>query len=118
MKRIILIIISILLMSTMAQAAIINLRATWTANAETDLAGYNLYRTDGTRLKLNPTIIVIPAVQYDFSVTVPDNSFGIMTFVLTAVDATGNESLDSNTASRIYDLVPPVRPTGFIINFR
>lgn len=118
MKRIILIVLAVLLMSTMAQAAIINLRATWTANIETDLAGYNLYRTDGTRLKINPTLIVIPAVQYDFSVTVPDNSTGTMTFVLTAVDTTGNESPDSLTASRVYDLVPPVRPTGFIINFR
>lgn len=118
MKRIILIVVAILLMSTMAQAAIINLRATWTANIETDLAGYNLYRTDGTRLKINPTLIVIPAVQYDFSVTVPDNSTGTMTFVLTAVDATGNESPDSLAASRVYDLVPPVRPAGVIINFR
>jgi len=101
-----------------APCAVLNLRATWTANTEPDLAGYNLYRTDGTRLKINPALILIPAVLYNFSVTVPDNSTGTMTFVLTAVDAMGNESLDSNTASRLYDLVPPAKPIGMIINFQ
>ena len=122
MKRIILwlsaILIAILLGTGISYAAVLNLRATWTANLETDLAGYNLYRTDGTRLKLNPTLIVIPAVLYNFSVTVPDNSTGTMTFVLTAVDTTGNESLDSLTANRTYDLVPPARPTTLGVNFQ
>jgi len=118
MNRIVLMVLAMVFMSSVAFGAILNLKATWTANTETDLAGYNLYRTDGTRLKINPTLIIIPAIQYDFSVTVPDNSTGTMTFVLTAVDQTGNESLDSLTASKVYDLVPPVRPTGFIINFR
>ena len=86
------------------------------------MAGYNLYRTDGTRLKLNPALIPflttgVPTAQYLFSLTVPDNSSGTMTFVMTAVDTSGNESLDSNTASKIYDLVPPVKPTGLMISF-
>src|SRR3990172_6332966 len=102
--KLILVVLAILLTVGMAEAAILNLRATWVSNTETDLAGYNLYRTDGTRLKINPALILIPLVQYNFSVTVPDNSTGTMTFVLTAVDAMGNESLDSNTASRLYDL--------------
>ena len=122
MKRIVLwlsvVLIAVMVGVSISYAAVLNLRATWTANTETDLAGYNLYRTDGTRLKLNPVIIAIPAVNYNFSVTVPDNSTGTMTFVLTAVDTAGNESLDSLTASRVYDLVPPVKPVGFIINFQ
>ena len=122
MKRIILwlsvVLIGVMVGVSIGYAAVLNLRATWTANTETDLAGYNLYRTDGARLKLNPIIIAIPAVNYNFSVTVPDNSTGTMTFVLTAVDTAGNESLDSLTASRTYDIVPPSRPVGFIINFQ
>lgn len=106
------------LMAAPSFGAIINLKATWTPNTEADMAGYNLYRTDGTRLKLNPALIPHPPVlPYTFSVTVPDNSSGTMTFVLTAVDSSGNESLDSITASKAYDLIPPVKPTNLSINF-
>jgi hypothetical protein len=118
MKRIILMVLAMVLMASCAFGAIINLKATWTANTETDMAGYNLYRTDGTRLKLNPTLISHPPVlPYNFSVNVPDNSSGTMTFVLTAVDTTGNESLDSIAASKPYDLIPPAKPTGLMIIF-
>jgi hypothetical protein len=118
MKRIVLMVLAMVLMASCAFGAIINLRATWTPNTEADMAGYNLYRTDGTRLKLNPALIVHPPVlPYLFSVTVPDNSSGTMTFVLTAVDNSGNESLDSIAASKSYDLIPPARPTTLIINF-
>jgi len=118
MKRIILLAIGIVLMASVSWAAIINLKATWTPNTETDMAGYNLYRTDGTRLKLNPALIPhSPVLPYLFSVTVPDNSSGTMTFVLTAVDTSGNESADSITASKSYDLIPPVKPISLSISF-
>jgi hypothetical protein len=121
MKKIFLAIIVVLLtglISSSCYGAIINLKATWTMNTETDVVGYNLYRTDGTRLKLNPTLIPHPAVQpYLFSVTVPDNSSGTMTFVLTAVDTSNLESLDSDTASKTYDLVPPAKPAKPNITF-
>jgi endoglucanase len=101
-----------------ASGATLSLKATWTPNTEPDMAGYNLYRTDGTRLKLNPALIPHPPVlPYSFSLTVPDNSSGTMTFVLTAVDTSGNESPDSNTASKTYDLAPPAAPKAFSITF-
>lgn len=117
MKKLALV-LAILLTPVLSFGAILNLKATWTPNTETDLAGYNLYRTDGTRLKINPALIPASIVQpYLFSVTVPDNSSGTMTFVLTAVDTSGNESSDSIPANRVYDLVPPTRPIGFTVNF-
>jgi len=117
MKKIILI-MAIVLMASSTFGASISLKAIWTPNTEADMAGYNLYRTDGTRLKLNPALIPHPPVlPYNFIVSVPDNSSGTMTFVLTAVDSIGNESPDSNTASRPYDLVPPAKPVGLTVGF-
>ena len=116
MKRIILIIISILLMSTtLVFGATLNLRATWTANVETDMASYKLYRTDAGRVLIGT--IPHPTVLYLFPITVPDGSQGVLTFVLTAVDTNNNESLDSNPASYTYnvDTIPPLRPGGLAI---
>ena len=112
MKRIILVVISILLTSTLVFGASLNLRATWTANTEPDMASYNLYRTDGARLKINTVPIVHPITTYDFTVTVTDGSGGNLTFVLTAVDTNNNESGDSVTAPLAYnlDVTPPVAP--------
>ena len=110
MKRIILIIISFLLMSTLVFGASLNLRATWTPNTEPDMASYKLYRTDGTRILIGT--ILHPTATYDFSVTVPDGSEVLVTFVLTAVDLTGNESGDSNVASYPFDQKPPAAPVG------
>jgi hypothetical protein len=86
------------------------------------MAGYNLYRTDGTRTKINATLIPFltggtPTAQYSFTVTAPSGAAGTMTFVMTAVDTSNNESLDSSTASYSYDLAAPAAPGGFpIIN--
>ena len=111
-------VLAILIAALPAQAAILSLKATWTPNTETDMASYNLYRTDGTRLKINPAPIAHPPVlPYTFSITVPDNSSGTLTFVLTAVDRSGNESADSVPATLVYDLVPPSRPTGLSVGY-
>jgi len=118
MNRIVLMILAMVMMASLVFGASLNLKATWTPNTETDMAGYNLYRTDGTRLKLNPALIPHPPIfPYLFSVTVPDNSSGTITFVLTAVDTSGNESVDSIAANKTYDLIPPARPVGLNINF-
>jgi hypothetical protein len=117
MKRIILLTISILLLSSLVFGASIPLKATWDSNTETDVAGYNLYRTDGGRIKLNATLMPHPPVlPYLFSITVPDNSQGTATFVMTAVDMVGNESLDSVTVSFPFDLLRPLAPGGFKIS--
>jgi hypothetical protein len=100
-----------LLVPLSSEAASIALKAIWTANADTVTTGYKLYRTDGTRILIG----AIPGkttVQYLFTITVPDNSIGTATFVMTATSAT-KESGDSNTASYPFDLTPmPAVPAG------
>lgn len=114
MKRIILISLSLIFLSSIVFGASIPLKATWTPNTETDMAGYNLYRTDGARVKINTGLISHPpSLPYTFSITVPDNSEGTAAFVLTAVDITGNESPDSGTANYPFDFKAPAAPGGF-----
>ncbi len=99
-----------------ALCAQLNLRATWTANTEPDMKEYRLYRTDGTRTLIG--VIPHPTVQHDFSLTIPDNSSGTLTFVLTALDTAGNTSADSVPASFPYDLLAPTAPRNIIIIIR
>jgi hypothetical protein len=76
MKKIGLGLVIVMFFCGSAFGASLSLRANWTPNTETDMAGYNLYRTDGTRLKLNPALIPHPPVlPYNFNITVPDNSW-------------------------------------------
>jgi hypothetical protein len=98
-----------------AFSATLNLKATWTANTETDMKEYRVYRTDGTRALIGT--IAHPATSYNFSVTVPDQSAGTITFVITAVDTTNNQSADSTPSSYTYnlDLTPPAAPRGLVI---
>ena len=97
-----------------AFGATLNLKATWTANTEADMASYKLYRTDGTRTLIGT--ISHPSTSYNFSVTVVNNSSGTLTFVLTAVDTTGNESADSVAASFPYDLLAPTAPKSLTVS--
>jgi hypothetical protein len=98
--------------------ATLNLRATWTANTETDMRDYRLYRTDGTRTLIGT--IPHPNTSYNFSVTVPDLSSGTLRFVLTAVDTNNNESLDGSPASYSYnfDTIPPAAPRNLSVQMQ
>ena len=114
------ILFAIFLFALNAHAATLNLKATWTPNTESDMAGYNLYRTDGTRTKVNATLIpfltgTTPTNTYSFSITVADSTTGTLSFILTAVDTSANESGDSNTATYPFDFVAPKAPTGLTI---
>ena len=86
--------------------ATLNLTATWTANTESDMKEYRLYRTDGTRTLIGAT--PHPNTSYPFAVTVPDGSSGTLKFVLTAVNTNNDESTDSNTATYSYNLSPTI----------
>lgn len=91
--------------------ATLPLKAIWTApttNTDgtpiTDALTYNLYRTDGTRTKINSSPITSPGTSsspYLFSTSVTGS--GTATFVVTAVDTvSGNESADSTSAGYAY----------------
>ena len=86
------------------------LTASWTANTETDMKEYQLFRTDGTRVLIGT--IPHPTATYDFSVTAPDGEDYTLTFALVAVDTAGNKSPDA-TAPFLSNLKPPAVPKGF-----
>jgi hypothetical protein len=98
-----------------AFGASVSLKATWTANTEPDMKEYQLYRTDGTRTLVGT--IQHPTTTYNFSVTIPDQTAGTLTFVLVAVDTNNNPSPDSLPASYSYnsDTIPPARPGGLTV---
>ena len=70
-----------------------HLDLSWAINPETDLAGYNVYRSEGvggSETKLNPQLLPTPAFR-DMNAQ-PGRSY---TYTATAVDRTGNESAHS-----------------------
>jgi hypothetical protein len=70
---------------------------TWIPNAETDLAGYNVYRQEPDQVsgrKLNSGLVTTPAFRDDQ--TAAGHTY---TYVVSAVDARGNESARSQPAS-------------------
>jgi len=121
MKWVVIASIMLMVVCGSALGATLNLKATWTpptTNADgtplTDLASYNLYRTDSGRTLIG-NISSTAAQPYLFSVTV--NSSTTLTFVITAVDTSGNESADSNTASYSYNsnTVAPSAPKNLSV---
>jgi hypothetical protein len=92
-----------LILSYPAFGATLNLTATWIANSEGDMKEYRLYRTDVSRTLIGTT--PHPGTTYGpFPITVPDGSTGTLIFVLTAVDTSNLESVDSSPSSYTYDL--------------
>jgi hypothetical protein len=110
MKRITLIALSILFLGSLAFGETLNLKATWTANTEPDMASYKLYRTDVPRVLVGT--IPHPTTVYNFSTSVPDGSEMTLSFILTAVDQAGNESGDSAPGTFPFDHKPPAVPAG------
>jgi fibronectin type 3 domain-containing protein len=83
---------------------------TWTANTETDLAGYKLYRGLGASA---PTFLAaFPKTATSGSDATVPNTSQTVTYNLTAVDNAGNESAHSAVATVTVDATPPQAPTG------
>jgi Tol biopolymer transport system component/flagellar hook assembly protein FlgD/fibronectin type 3 domain-containing protein len=82
----------------------------WSDNAESDLDGYNVYRTSGTaKEKINGSAVKETACQDE---DLPDGDY---TYEVTALDIYGNESKPSNSASaKVYapSIQQPYTPTG------
>lgn len=102
-----------------AQAAV-QVTATWSANSESDLAGYNIYRstTSGSGyMKINSSVIIKTASpQYvdNFTGSVEGDYY----YVVTAVDTSGNESTYSNEGSTHIDTVAPNAPSSITVHIQ
>ncbi len=84
------------------------LQLTWNANTEPDLAGYRLYRSltpGGPYVMINPDTLLTSTSYLD------ENLAGGHTYyyVVTAIDASGNESQRSNEASGFVAEIPIVQ---------
>lgn len=75
-----------------------NVMLSWSANTETDLKGYNIYRTlGGTRSKINSSITKDTTYQ---DMNLAD---GLYTYEVTALDTFGNESKPSvSSMANVY----------------
>lgn len=90
------------------------LNLSWQANAEPDLAGYNIYRstTSGTGYTKINTSLVTGTTYTDTGLTA-----GTYYYVVRAVDTSGNESGNSNEAAGAVGGAdpPPVPPAGLVV---
>jgi fibronectin type 3 domain-containing protein len=100
--------------------AAIPVTATWNANSEADLAGYNIYRstTHGSGyVKINTAPIPKSATP-----TFVDNINGSVQatyyYVVTAIDTSGNESGHSNEGSIHIDTSAPAPPQGITVRIQ
>jgi hypothetical protein len=95
---------------------------TWNANTEADLAGYKVYRGNGTcsvgplqPLIVNGSAVSVLAPSTSYTDTTVPTFDGLLCYEVTAFDTSGNESVHSVRAQKTVSLNPPVAPVGLTI---
>ena len=115
-----LLVVSFLGSNLEAQTSTVSASLTWNANTESDLAGYKVYRGQGTAqcsgtaplpaLTVNgtPVRVLAPSIVYT-DTTVPRVE-GPLCYELTAYDTSSNESGRSIRAQVVLNVNPPSSP--------
>ena len=115
MKKLLLAVVAFFFTVGMACAAS-NVTFEWDANSELDLAGYRLYQSQTPGVYTfgdgNQIATVLAGTE---TVQITDVVDGIYFWVLTAYDATGNESGPSNEVTANFDTLAPGAPTTVTI---
>lgn len=116
MKKIIAIIIALLFMGTVlnVHAATYSIITSWNANSESDLTGYNIYRSntpDSEYSKIN-SLIISKTDSPSYVDTIKGKVQATYYYVVTAVDSSGNESVFSSKGDVHIDNVAPAAPKG------
>ena len=107
-KRLILVLLGLTIGWEVASGATFALSASWVPNAEPDMKEYRLYRTDSGKTLIG--VVPHPGSSINFSITVPKGYQKDLTFILTAVDRSDNESAESSVST--FDITPPSAPRG------
>jgi fibronectin type 3 domain-containing protein len=86
----------------------------WAANTESDLAGYNVYRsiTSGSSYSKVNSALVTTASYTDSTVTNGTKYFYVVRAVDTSTNSSGNSNEASATPTAAPDTTPPPVPTG------
>ena len=108
-----------------AQTPTATVNLSWNANTESDLAGYKVYRGQGTTqcgastplyslvVGTTPVTVLRPATTYTDSTVARID--GPVCYELTAYDTSGNESGRSNRAQAVLNLNPPSAPQNLSV---
>ncbi len=85
---------------------------TWTANTETNLSGYKVYR--GLGALPQAVLVSLGKVTTYLDATVPDVSQDV-SYSLTAMNTSGVESAHSATVTKAVIANPPAAPVGLTV---
>lgn len=116
-NKIIGILAALLLVSVLAQAA--DVQISWTANTESDMAGYEVFYGTQSGVYGAPVVIQDKSAT-SYLLTLPAPTMGqVFYFALRAFDTSGNRSGYSTEASAfIPDVSAPGAPKGLLIVVR
>lgn len=115
-KKIIGITLAICLLPLLAFADA-NITLEWDSNIESNMAYYNIYRSDDGQMSWNqinsePIIHQGTGTETWIDINVSDGSYA---WYVTAIDTSGLESNPSNIVTQTIDTQPPDPPQNFII---
>jgi len=115
MKKVLAILAMVLMFCGSALAAS-NVTFEWSANSETDLAGYRLYQSQTSGVYTygdgNQVATILTGTE---TVQITSIADGTYFWVLTAYDNDGNESGPSNEVTAALDTLAPGAPTNIVI---